>query len=531
MGSRTLRWSLQSVLVACAVLGLVAETATPQGGPPYDLVFRNGRVLDGSGNPWIRADVAIRGDRIVAVGRLGGAAARRSVDVGDRYVAPGFIDVHSHAAEGLVREELRQGQPLLAQGITTIVGNPDGGGPVDLAAQRAELERGIGVNVALLIGHGSVRRAVMGDANRPPTEDELGRMEDLVRAGMREGAFGLSSGLFYVPGRFATTEEVIALAKVAADAGGLYTSHIRDEGDYSVGVVASVQEVIRIAEQAHLVGIVSHMKALGPDSWGLSAACLARIDRARARGVSVFADQYPYDASSTSLSAALVPGWGRDDTAAGAGREVAPAARSALVERARVNLERRGGATSIVIARYDPDPGLEGLSLADIARNRGRSPEDTVLDLLARADASIVSFNMSEDDIVRIMREPYTMTSSDGGLVKMGEGKPHPRNYGAFARKLAVYVRDRRVIGLEDAVRSMTGLPAAVFGFPDRGAIRPGAAADLVVFDLDAVSDRATYADPHRLAVGMSWVVVNGRVAIEDGAFTTALAGKVIRRP
>lgn len=524
----------------CAVTLMVMGTALARGArqaEPFDVVIHNARVMDGSGNPWLRADLGIRGDRIAAVGRLGAASARRSIDAADRLVTPGFIDVHSHAGEGLTRPELRQGQPLLAQGITTILANPDGGGPVDLATQRAELEAGgLGPNVALLIGHGSVRGSVMGTAHRVPTPDELETMRGLVRAGMEQGAFGLSSGLFYTPGSFARTEEVIELAKVAAAYGGLYTSHIRDEGNYDIGVVAAVQEAIRIAEEGGLPGIVSHMKALGPDNWGLSAAIIHRIEQARARGVSVFADQYPYDASSTSLGAALLPGGLRAPSVEDLARtpdSLAPAeraARAALERALAENLRRRGGPEAIQIAFHRSDRSLEGKRLSQIASARGVSPERAALEILAAGGASIVSYNMSEDDIRQIMRQPWTMTSSDGGLVAMGEGSPHPRNYGAFARKLSLYVGEREVVGLESAIRSMTSLPAAVFGMRNRGVIREGAVADVVIFDPAQVRDRATYTAPHQLAEGMSFVLVNGVVVIEDGRFTDALPGKVLRR-
>jgi N-acyl-D-amino-acid deacylase len=441
-------------------------------------------------------------------------------------VTPGFIDVHSHAAEGLVHPELRQGRPLLAQGITTIVANPDGGGNVDLAVQREKLEAGgIGPNVALLIGHGAVRTAVMGAVSRAPSADELERMRGLVRRGMQQGAYGLSSGLFYTPGSYARTEEVIALAAVAAEFDGLYSSHIRDEGDYGVGVAAAVAEVIRVAEEAHLIGIVTHMKALGPANWGAAAALTAMIESARDRGVEVFADQYPYDASSTSLRAALLPG-GVPVPAAG------DAAMRAEVEPiVRENLRRRGGPSAIAIASYRPEPSLEGKTLAQIADARAVAPERAALDLLARGNASIVSFNMAERDIEQIMRQPFTMTSSDGGLALPTEGQPHPRDYGAFARKLSVYVRERKIIALESAIRSMTSLPAAVFGLKERGVIREGAAADLAIFDPAAVRDRATYTAPHQLAEGMAYVLVNGVVVVDHGTFTDALPGRVLRKP
>ena len=471
--------------------------------------------MDGTGNPWLRADIGIRGERIEAVGRLASATATRTIDAADRLVTPGFIDVHSHAGESLTREPLRQAQPLLAQGVTTIVVNPDGGGPVDLAAQRGRFESGgVGVNVALLIGHGSVRREVMAAANRAPTADELTRMRALVRRGMHDGAFGLSSGLFYVPGSYANLDEVSALAKEAATAGGgVYTSHIRDEGNYGIGLVASVEEVIRVAEESQLIGVVTHMKALGPDTWGKAVDATAKIEAARQRGVQVFADQYPYEASSTNLRAALLPG-GVDPT-------------EALV---RDNLKRRGGPDSIQIASYRPDPSIEGKTLAAIAASRKASPEETAMELMSRGSASIVSFNMSDDDIRHIMTRPYTMASSDGALALPGEGQPHPRNNGAFARRLAVYVRDRHVVDLEFAIRSMTSLPASVFGLTDRGVIRPGAFADIAIFDPARVQDRATYTEPHRLAEGMSYVLVNGSIRLEAQTFAAGTNGKVLSR-
>lgn len=504
---------------------------------PLDVLITNGRVMDGSGNPWVRADIGIRGGRITAVGRLTGASATRTIDARDRLVTPGFIDVHSHAAEGLSRAELRQAQPILAQGVTTVAVNPDGGGPVDLAAQRAELEKGgVGPNVAQLVGHGSVRRAVVGSDNREPTAEELSKMRDLVRRGMQAGAFGLSSGLFYTPGSYAKTEEVIELARVAAEFSGVYTSHIRDEGNYNIGVVSAVQEVIRIAEESGAVGIVSHMKALGPDNWGLAMALTARIEQARARGVPVFADQYPYEASSTSLRAALLPGG--VELPSRERMTVPPAelpegerrARADLLALVKENIRRRGGPASLQIASHAADRSLEGRNVQQIAEARGIAPEAAALDLMVAGNASIVSFNMWDDDIRHIMTRPYTMTSSDGGLVPMGAGQPHPRNYGAFARRLSVYVREREVTSLEFAVRSMTSLPAAVFGMADRGVIRVGAAADIAVFDLAAVRDRATYTEPHQLAEGMWWVLVNGVPVIEEGRFTDALPGQVLRR-
>ena len=493
--------------------GPLASPKQREGGR-FDVLIRNARVMDGSGNPWMRADLGITGDRITAVGALAGASAARIIDARDRIVSPGFIDVHSHAADGLRSAALHQGQPLIAQGVTTAVVNPDGGGPVDLVAQRAALEKSRpGPTVALLIGHGSVRRAVLADEQREPTASELQKMADLVRRAMKEGAFGLSSGLFYLPGSFAKTEEVVELTKAAAEFGGLYTSHVRDEGNYDAGVRASVREVIRIAEEAKTIGIVSHMKALGRDSWGLGPTLIKDMEEARARGVQVFADQYPYEASSTNLKAALAPG-GVEPT-------------EAIVTE---NLRRRNGPDAVLIAQHAADRSLAGKTLSEIAKLKGVTPVRAAIDIIAAGNASIVSFNMSEPDIEAIMKAPFTMASSDGDLRTPGVGQPHPRDYGAFARRLAVYVRERKVVPLEFAIRSMTSLPATVFGLTDRGVIRPGAFADLVIFDPAVVKDMATYAQPQNLATGVSDVLVNGVPVVLDGKFTDAAPGKVLRK-
>ena len=504
----------------------------------FDVLLKNGRVLDGTGNPWYSADVGIRAGRIAAMGRLSEASADVVLDVSGLYVAPGFIDVHSHAAEGLGRSDLKGAEPILAQGVTTLVVNPDGGGPWPLDEQRATYEReGIGVNVALLVGHGTVREQVMAMEDRPPSEEELERMKSLVREGMAAGAFGLSSGLYYAPGSYAATEEVIELSREARLAwpGAVYTSHIRDEGDYSVGLLAAVDEVIRIAEEGGVIGIVTHFKALGPDNWGLSIPATLHIERARARGVSVWADQYPYEASGTSITGALVPRWAQaGETMPGEPtplerRLESPSERARLRAEMLVNIERRGGATTLLIARHRADPSLEGRTLAAVAEARGRAPVDVALELLDAGGAGLVSFNMSEEDIAHIMRQDYTMTCSDGGLVGMDEGKPHPRYYGTFPRKIARYVEERGVVTLAYAIRSMTSLPATVFGFEGRGLLREGNVADVVVFDLGRMRDTAGYADPHQLAEGVVHLFVNGVIAVRAGDLTGALGGKVLR--
>jgi N-acyl-D-amino-acid deacylase len=518
---------MRHALLTTLVLLLVA--AAPGAQPPaFDVLIVNGRVLDGTGNPWIGVDIGVRGGRIVAMGALTGQSAARTIDARGRHVTPGFIDVHSHAREGL-EGQLNSAEPLLAQGITTAMLNPDGGGPVDLGPVRRTFEtRGVGVNTALFVPHGSIRQQVLGMEDRAPTGGELSKMVDLVRAGMNAGGIGLSSGLYYAPGSYAQTEEVIAMAKAAGEHGGVYSSHIRDEGDYSIGVVAAVDEVIRIAEEGQLPGVVSHMKALGVASWGLSMASLMRIEQARARGVQVWADQYPYEASGTSITGALVPRWAQVGGNDALRKRAIGAERGRLREEVRQNIARRGGAASLQISRFAPDPSIEGKTIADLAKTSGESPEEVALDLLARGGAGLVSFNMSERDIEQIMKQPYTMTSTDGDLVPMGEGKPHPRAYGAFPRKLRLYVRERGVVDWPFAIRSMTHLPAMVFGVKDRGQLRVGAWADIVVFDPARVVDTATYADPHHLSEGIDTILVNGVLVRDEGTFTGALAGKFI---
>jgi N-acyl-D-aspartate/D-glutamate deacylase len=514
-------------LLVPAIITLLTATAGTQPAR-YDILIRNGRVLDGSGNPWRYADIGIRGGRIADMGRLTGASASRVIDAAGLVVSPGFIDVHSHAADGLAGG-LKDGRQLLAQGITTVAINPDGGGPIDLRAQRAGYEqRGIGVNVALYVPHGSIRREVLGMADRDPTGAELDRMAAITRGGMEAGGIGLSSGLYYAPGSYAKTEEVIALAKIAGEMGGVYESHIRDEADYNIGVVAAVDEVIRIAEEGHLPAVVGHMKALGPASWGLSLALVERITQARERGVEVYADQYPYDASGTGIVGALIPRWAEVGGRPELLKRIQGPEHEQLAADIRRNLVRRGGADRLVISVYRVDPTLEGQTLAAVASAMNKSPEEAAMALLLKGDASLVSFNMSERDIELIMRQPFTMTCTDGDLVPFGQGKPHPRGNGAFARKIRVYVHDRGTIDLAFAVRSMTSLPASVYGMKDRGVLRPGAWADVLVFDPATVRDASTYQNPHQLAEGFSYVLVSGAVAKDADGFSSRLGGKVV---
>jgi N-acyl-D-aspartate/D-glutamate deacylase len=516
-------------LVAAGLLCTLSVAPLAAG---YDLILQGGRLIDGTGSPGFTADLAVRGDRIAAIGDLSAASAGEIIDVSGLIIAPGFIDTHSHAGPGLATPELSHGEPLLAQGITTVFINPDGGGEVDIAAQRtALLQHGLGVNVAQFVPHGAVRNAVLGMDDRAPTPEELFAMRQLVRDGMAAGAWGLSSGPFYAPGSFAVTDEFVALAREAAAYDGAYQSHVRDESDYSIGLLAALDEVVAVAREAGLPGVHTHIKALGPPVWGFSDAIIRRIESARAVGVEVYADQYPYLASATSLGAALLPRW-----AQAGGREALLARLDDSGEAARIlaevtkNLARRGGAERIQFRRVQNDPDLEGRSLSDVARAWQLSPEAATLRLLRAGEVGIVSFNMKESDVRALMRQPWTMTASDGGLVPMGEGVPHPRSYGSFPHKLRRYVFEEAVLSLEMAVRSMTGLPAQVYGMPDRGRLAPGLIADIVVFDPDALRDRATFTKPHQLSEGVVHLLVAGEAAIRDSRFTGVGAGRVLRK-
>jgi N-acyl-D-amino-acid deacylase len=514
------------------VAALVAVAGPASAQESFDVLIRNGRVLDGSGNPWFRADVGLRGDRIAAIGDLSRATAAQVIDATDLYVAPGFIDTHSHAGRGLTTPALSPAVPLLAQGITSVLVNPDGGGPIDLAAQRAALLRhGLGVNVGQLVPHGSVREAVLGMQDRLANAEELARMRELVRRGMSEGAFGLSSGPFYAPGSYSDTAELVALARVAAESGGAYQSHVRDESSYTIGVLAAVDEVIAVARGARLPAVVTHVKALGRDVWGFSTAIALRIQAARDAGLEVWADQYPYEASATGLAAALLPRWAQaGGSEALRGRLRDGETRERIRAEVALNLERRGGAARIQFRLLPADPTFAGRTLADLARARGQDPVEVALALVEEGSPGIVSFAMLESDVRSLMRQPWTLTASDGDLVPFGEGVPHPRSYGTFPRKLRRYALDEAVVTLEEALRGMTSLPAAVYRIRDRGVLRAGAFADVVVLDAARLRDRATYAEPHQLAEGIVHVFVNGRPALRDGAPTAERAGRVLRR-
>lgn len=516
-------------------IALAALLLVPAEAQTFDILIRGARVYDGSGNPWFLADVGIRGGRIAAAGRLGQAQARQVVEARGLALAPGFIDGHSHGLAGLRRHP--DAENLIRQGVTTIIEGPDGSAPLPLGPVLEEMERlRPAVNIGLLAGHGTIRSRVMGAEMRPAAPEEVERMEGLVRGAMLDGAFGLSTGLFYVPGNYAAPGEIIALARVAGAMGGVYTSHMRDE---TRGVVESVQETIRTGAESGLPVQVTHHKIIGKENWGRSRETLRLISEARRRGVDVTVDAYPYTASSTGTGA-LFPQWAMAGGArAFAERLAAPEARAPIkAEIVHRILDDRGGgdAANVVLASCPFDGALAGKSLADLARARGWTPDaehaaEIAIELQSKGGCSAIYHAISEEDVERILAFRWTMVASDGGVVAPGEGVPHPRNYGTFARVLGRYVRERNLMPLEEAVWKMTGLPAQRFGLWDRGLVRPGLRADLVLFNPETVADRADFRNPHQYAVGIEAVWVNGVCEMEAGRLTGARGGEALRGP
>ena len=497
----------------------------------YDLLIRGGRVVDGTGSPAAFADVAVKDGRIAAIGKHAGGATT-TLDVQGLVVAPGFIDVHTHAED---IEDLPLAENFLRMGVTTLVLGNCGGSKLNVGEFFRKLEAmRISPNVATLIGHNTVRSHVMGGAfSRQPTGEELTRMKELVERGMKDGALGLSTGLIYLPGTFARTEEIIELAKVAAAYDGMYVSHMRDEG---LDIQDSLSELFRIAREAHLRAHVSHIKLSGKPAWGRARKVIEAIEKARAEGLDITQDQYAYTASSTGISQ-LIP-----ENAREGGKEKFrerlsdPVQKGQIFREMKAKLERgqRENYAYAVIASYE-DASLNGKNVVEAAKlKRGSDSLDDQIELIleihAKGGATGVFFGIDEGDLRSFMRHPNTMFASDSGVRKFQEGVPHPRGYGNNARVLAHYVRELKLLRLEEAIRRMTSLPATTFGIADRGQLREGAWADLVIFNPATLQDNATFNDPHHYATGFAAVIVNGVVVVQDDAHTRAHPGMIVRR-
>jgi N-acyl-D-amino-acid deacylase len=521
----------------------------------YDILIENGRILDGTGNPWFKADLGVLVDRIEAVGDLGGAGAARRIDARGHIVAPGFIDIHSHSDYNVLIDPRVESK--VRQGVTTeVVGNCGSSAAPMNEEVRAYRERymrarlgddfefdwetmgdyldlidstGASFNVAAVVGQGTIRQNVMGYEDREPTGSEMREMRRILAEALDDGAWGMSTGLIYTPSVYAKTEEIIELARVLGERGGVYFSHIRGEGET---LLDAVREAVRIGEEAGVPVQIAHFKASGKPYWGRTVDSLRLVEEGRAGGVDVTFDQYPYIASSTGLSA-YMPHWAQEG---GSDR---------LLERlrdpeTRARIRDDPGAiyrdwSAIMIAAARNHPHYEGKRVTEVAEMEGKEVYDAVFDLLLAEDAqvSVVSFGMSEEDVRRVMRSPYGMVGSDGSAVVprgvLGEGKPHPRFYGTFPRVLGHYVREG-VLTLQEAVRKMTSAPAQKLGLRNRGLLREGLRADITVFDPEKVRDEATFVDPHRFASGIPYVVVDGVLVVDRNEHTGELPGRALRR-
>jgi N-acyl-D-amino-acid deacylase len=521
-------------LVALLAAVLASDALAQQ--PEFDVLISGGTVIDGTGSQRYRADVALKGDRVALVSRTPIARNRagRVVDATNKIVSPGFIDMHAHI-DPLMR--LLGAESAVRQGVTFALGGPDGGGPLPLGPYMDSLTaRGIGINVGYLIGHNSVKDSVMGTVSRLPTDDEMRRMKALIAEGMRDGAFGISTGLRYLPGNFSKIEEVIELSKVAADSGGIYTSHLREEG---LGLIEGVSEAITIGREAKIPIILTHHKAVGQKMWGRSTQTLAMIDSARRIGLDIMADVYPYTATSTGLSV-LIPTWAFDGGNAAFRQRIADpkirdSIKKGIVE--LINTDRGGGDIARVqFSRVSWQPDLNGKNLADWAKQRGMAPTpengaELVIEGQLKGGASMIYHVLEEQDVQRIMKHPQVMIGSDGRLTQINDGSsPHPRALGTFPRVLGRYSRDLKLFPLETAVYKMSGQSAARLKLRDRGVLRNGAYADVVVFDPATVADKATFEQPHQFSVGIDYVFVNGVAAVDGGRYTDSRAGRVIKR-
>ena len=522
----TLMRALLALLVAPL---LFAQT------PRFDVLITGAKIVDGSGGPWFFGDIGIKGDTITAVGRLADATATTRVDARGLVAAPGFIDIHSHGRRGIFN--VPTAENYLREGVTTMIEGPDGGSPLPLAPFFDSFSKTpVSINVAAFVGQGTIRSSVMGLVNRPATPEELSKMKAIAEQAMRDGAFGLSTGLFYVPGNFTPTEEVVEIAKVVGRMGGIHISHMRQE---AAQILDSVKETIRIGEEGGLPTQITHHKIIGRPSWGKSVDTLKLVEEARARGVDVTIDQYPYTASSTGIQA-LLPQWSLEGGSKSTAERLAAADTRAKIKATIVeNLKLDRGAgdpKNVQLVSCGFDRTLAGKNLADITRARGAEPTfenaaETAIDLVLKGGCSAIYHAINEEDVVRIMQSPYTMIASDGDIPVFGQASPHPRSYGTFARVLGRYVREMKTLTLEEAVRKMSSYPAERLKMWDRGLLRPGMKADLVVFDPATVGDRSQFDKPHQYSVGFRDVMVNGKFALRDDKVTAERPGRVIYGP
>lgn len=525
---RPRRSATERSLVCIAMVLVTGSLCSAQDSVDADVLLTSARVFNGVDADPLIGDLAIKDDRIVAVGSFRTGKVGWRVDCANLTIAPGFIDLHNHSDGYVTKRTTRTATNFLTQGCTTLVTGNCGSGPIDLKKYAKQVQAaGVGPNIAHLLPQGDLREAVMGEGNRKATADDIRKMMELADTAMQDGAWGMSTGLIYVPGSFASTEELIAIAGVVGKHNGIYASHIRSEGK---NLLSAVDEAIRIGKDGRLPVHISHFKSAGRDAWGLVREAIRLIEKHRASGMTITADQYPYIASSTSLRATLVPQWARvGGKQAMVERLQNEATRKRVRDAIKTSIERRDDGSRIQIARFRARPDWAGKRLSQIAEAEESTPLDIAVEILTNGGASIVNFSMQEEDVRQVMRVPWVATASDGRAYVPGGDRPHPRNYGTFTRKLGHYALREKVITEAQAIRSATSLPAEILGLKDRGQIAVGCFADLVVYDATSVADRATFENPHQHSEGIHHVFVNGKAAVFDGTPTGNRPGRFLR--
>lgn len=516
---------LSSFLIAATLVIFVSGCKSVHVVEP-ELLIKGAKVFIDKESGFKSIDVGIKGDKIVFIGDADqhDLKSKRTIEAEGKILSPGFIDPHTHLVYDLSKEERKANLPYLLQGVTTIVTGNDGSSPLPIGEKLDEWQRnGIGTNAALLVGHGSVRERVLGLKDLQPNSEQLQEMKNLVAEAMKDGAFGMSTGLFYAPGSYSETEEIIELSKVVASYGGICDTHMRDESSYTVGLIKSVEEILEIAEKADLAVHISHIKALGRDVWGKSEEVIGMIEKARKKGLKVTASQYPYLASRTNLIAAVIPRWAEDGGYQMLLKRFKDNSLSdSLNTGVEENIRRRGGPETLIFSSAE-DNTLNGLSLKEIAARWNTTPTKAVRKALeADGKIRVVSFNMTTEDVHRFMQQDWVMTDSDGT-------PGHPRKYGSFATKMRKFYKEEQIIDLPFLLHNQTVLVAETFGIDKRGKIKEGNFADLILFDPNEVRDHATFDEPSKLSSGMSMVIVNGVIVIENGEFSGKLAGKALR--
>lgn len=497
----------------------------------YDLIIKNGRIIDGSGNPWFASDVALKNGKIAAIGFFAQSEGKTVIDAKNHIVCPGFIDVHTHVEDAL--QNLPTADNFIYDGVTSIITGNCGSSEVNLAKFFNELQQiKTSVNVGSLIGHNSVRRYVMKNVFRDPTQKEQKTMEALVEQAMKDGAVGLATGLIYIPGTYSKTPEVVGLAKVASLYGGIYASHIRDEASK---VKEAINEAINIGREAYIPVEISHFKISSKPLWGQSTVTLDLVEKARLEGIDVNIDQYPYTASSTNMGT-MLPSWALSDGDSAIHERLTNISTRKKIREEMVKglkADNRRNFDYAFIARYKADSTLNGKNISEINKLLGRknnmeTEAELIMDMVDKGGAQMIFHKMTEEDVARILQYPNTMIASDAGVIQFNKNVPHPRGYGSNARVLGHYVREKKVLRLEDAVRRMTSLPAQRFRIDNRGLIRAGYAADIVIFDENKIIDKATFEQPHAYSEGIDFVLVNGETIIENGKHTGKKSGEII---